>query len=88
MQRDNGAAMNLTGVTAGQLSLLIYNSSYAQTGTGAGTFTILNANPGVVQYALASADVASVGTFYVRVEVNFNGTSPDFSDYILWVISA
>lgn len=90
MTRDNGNVMDLTGVTANQLSLVIYTLSggtYTQSGTGAGTFTILSAKPGVVRYAPASADVATAGTFYVRVVVNFNGTAPDPSDYILWIIN-
>lgn len=87
MQRDNGTAMDLTGVTTNQLSLAIYNSTYVKTATGAGTFTIVNARPGVVKYAPASGDVGTAGTYYVRVEVNFNGTTPDFSDYILWIIN-
>ena len=88
MQRDNGAVMDLTGVAVNQLSLVMYNSLYVKTGTGAGTFTIVNARPGVVKYAPASADCATAGTFYVRVEINFNGTTPDFSDYTLWQINA
>ncbi len=79
--RDN-RVMDLTGVTTGQLSLIIYNASKVQTGTGAGSFTIKNVKPGVVVYAPASADMASAGTFYYRVKINFNGTTPDFSDYI------
>lgn len=88
MMRDS-KPMDLTGVTTGQLSLLIYNSSHTKTGTGAGTFTIVDTNPGVVTYQLVSADVpATAGQYYVRVEVNFNGTSPDMSDYISWVVNA
>lgn len=80
--------MDLTGVSAGQLSLIIYNSSKAQVGTGAGTFTINNAKPGTVTYAQASADMATSGTYYLRVKINFNGATPDFSDYIQMVVSA
>ncbi len=89
MIRDNSTIMDLTGVTTGQLSLIIYNSSKVITSIGAGTFTITQVKPGIVTYALASADVPiSAGTYYVRVEVNFNSTSPDFSDYILWAIQS
>jgi hypothetical protein len=85
--RDNDTAMNLTGVTVGQLSLVIYSASYVEIGTGAGTFTILSANPGWVRYALDPADPATAGTFYVRFVVDFNGTSPDMSDYMQWIIN-
>lgn len=87
MQRDGGTVMDLTGVTTGQLSLVIYSATYAKVGTGAGTFTILNARPGVVRYAPASADVATAGTYYVRITINFNGTALDASDYILFQVN-
>lgn len=82
--------MDLTGVTANQLSLIIYNANKVQIGTGAGSFTIPSAGvkPGVVTYTQAVADMASAGTFYYRVKVNFNGTTPDFSDYIHIQINA
>lgn len=87
MMRDS-KPMDLTGVAANQLSLQIYNASYVSTGTGAGTFSILNAKPGIVSYAPAAADVATAGTYNLRVKVNFNGNTPDMSDYIAWVVQA
>ncbi len=77
--------MDLTGVTAGQLSLIIYNSAKTQIiGTGQGTFAINNIKPGVVTYTqkTGTSDIATAGTFYFRVEVNFNGNAPDYSDYV------
>lgn len=86
LTRDGGI-MDITGVTTNQLSLLIYNNSQAQTGTGQGTFSIIEAKPAIVTYQLNSADVPTVtGNYYVRVKVNFNGTTPDMSDYIFWGI--
>lgn len=87
LARDN-RVMDLTGVTTGQLSLIIYNSNHVQTGTGAGSFAINNAKPGVVTYTQATGDMANAGTFYYRVKVNFNGTTPDFSDYVHIQINA
>jgi hypothetical protein len=87
LARDN-RVMDLTGVTLGQLSLIVYNSAKVQTGTGAGSFVINNAKPAVVTYSQAAADMAAAGTFYYRVKVNFNGTTPDFSDYIHIQINA
>ena len=88
LARDN-RLFDLTGVTVGQLSLIIYTSAkvVASNSPGAGTFTINNVKPGVVTYTQAAADMV-VGTAYVRVKVNFNGTTPDFSDYIKIVINA
>lgn len=82
--------MDLTGVTTGQLSLIIYTSAkvVASNSPGAGTFTINNVKPGVVTYSQVAADMATAGTFYLRVKINFNGTTPDFSDYIRIIINA
>ena len=79
--------MDLTGVITGQLSLIIYSNGKVQTGTGVGSFVINNVKPGVVTYAQAATDMASPGTFYYRVKINFSGTTPDFSDYIKIVIN-
>ncbi len=80
--------MDLTGVTTGQLSLIIYNSAkaVASNSPGAGTFTINNAKPGTVTYAQSSADMATAGTYYLRVRINFNNATPDYSDYIQLVV--
>ncbi len=89
MVRDGNNVMDLTGVTTNQLSLIIYTSSktLASNSPGVGAFAITQANPGIVTYAPASQDVpTSAGVYYVRVEVNFNGTRPDYSDYIPWII--
>jgi hypothetical protein len=86
MGRDNGAPMDLTNVTADQLSLVIYNSSFAQIGTGQGSFTIVNANPGIVNYAPATEDSATIGNLYLRVIVDFGGSNEDMSDYIAWAV--
>ena len=86
---DCGAALNLTGVTAGQCSLLIYNAAFASVATGGGTFTIQTpATSGVLTYAPIAADSSGLtaGQYYVRVEVNFNSSQPFYTDYLTWVI--
>lgn len=89
MIRDNNTIMDITGVNTGQLILVIYSTAKVVTGTGAGTFAIVQAKPGIVTYQVASADVPSTaGQYYVRIEVNFNGTSPDFSDYLSWIVQS
>ena len=88
MTRDN-AEMDLTGVTTGQLSVIIYTSAKvrASNSPGAGTFTIDQTKPGIVTYTPASQDIpATAGQYYIRIEVNFNGTMPDYSDYISWLV--
>ena len=86
LARDN-RLMDLTGVATNQLSLIIYNANKVQTGTGGGSFTINNVKPGVVTYTQVAGDMVAA-TAFVRVKVNFNGTTPDFSDYIKIVINA
>lgn len=75
--------MDLTGVTTGQLSLILYTSAkaVASNSPGVGTFTITQAKPGIVTYAQATADMVATVAF-VRVKINFNSTTPDFSDLI------
>lgn len=88
MTRDGGKVMNLTGVTTGQLSLVIYTASpLTQIATGGGQFTILSADPGIVQYAPATTDSSTTGNLLVRVVVDFNSTDPDPSDYIQWTVN-
>lgn len=89
MIRDDNTIMNLTGVTTGQLSLIIYNASHVVTGTGAGTFAITSVLPGIVTYQLVSADVpVTAGQYFCRVGINFNGTQPDYSDYVSWIVQS
>lgn len=98
-QRD-GQVFDLTGQIAGNISILFYNNvatsiyngqvSYTKVGTGVGSVTIVSYDPGIITYAPASADTISLtpGQYYVRVEVLFGGTSPDYSDYIPLFIGA
>ena len=80
--------MDLTGVQVSQLSLIIYTAAkvVAANSPGAGSFAINRAKPAVVTYSQATADMATAGTYYVRVRINFNGATPDYSDYVQIVI--
>ena len=91
-QGPSGAA-NLSGVNpATQLSLVIYTVSstgiYTKTGVGQGSFAIQQNYPGVVVYTPNANDFVAAGTFTapglyaVRVEVNYAGTTPFYTDYI------
>lgn len=82
---DNGAPLNLTGVTSGQCSLLIYNAAFASVATGGGSFAVLTpAISGLLTYTPLAADTSGLtaGQYYVRVEVNFNSNAPFFSDFV------
>jgi hypothetical protein len=86
--QDNGQPLNLTGVTTGELSFLVYNANYAEIATGSGAFSVINAADGIVTYTFASGDVPTTpGTYYVRIKIIFNNTSPFFTDYVKWVIA-
>jgi hypothetical protein len=73
---DSGSGANLTGLTTSALSVEFKNISNGTTTQGQGTFTIVQANPGIVSYQVASGDVA-IGLYHVRVWVAFsNGSQP------------
>lgn len=98
-QRD-GSVYDLTGQLASYISILFYNNvftatvngqrSFTRIGTGVGSVTITSASTGVITYAPASADTLSLtpGQYWVRVEVNVNGTNPDYCDYLPIFIGA
>src|ERR1700693_3244728 len=80
--------MDLTGVVISQLSLLLYNASFVNIGTGGGSFVINNVVPGVVTYAQATGYI-TVALAYVKIKVNFSSRTPDFSDFVrIKVVSA
>ena|SRR5581483_12211015 len=84
--KDNGQPLNLTGLTASNLSLLIHPASGSDI-VGTGTFTILNAAQGIVQYQPASGDVATTGSYTLIVVATFL-TGPTKSDGIPFNIVA
>lgn len=86
LSRDGGQVMDLTGIIASQLSLSIYGPSGALLATGQGTFSIVNAAPGVVRYQPATADSQTIGSNSVRVVVSFGGLL-DMSDPIPWQVN-
>lgn len=91
MVRDNSAVMDLTGVTTGQISVIIYtsNKTVASNSPGMGTVTITQAKPGIITYAPASQDIPTApGQYWIRIEVDYSGTTPDYSDYIAWLIQS
>ena len=80
-----GTPLNLSGVLSSQLSLIIYNAQFVQVATGAGGFAVTS-SPGTIQYNPAAADSATAGTYYLRFRVSFNGSKPQSSDYVQWVV--
>lgn len=79
--------MDLTGVSTGQITMLVYNASKVLTITGTGTVAIVDAVPGIITYQLVSTDIPTTpSTYYIKFKVNYNGTTPDYSSYITWVV--
>ncbi len=67
---DSGTA-NLAGVTTGNLAFVYKNMATGAKVTGTGSFTITQANPGIVQYQHAAADVDTPGNYQTYVVVTF-----------------
>ena len=63
-----GVADNISSLTAANFEILLRNSTTGQDTTGVGTVTITTANPAVITYKFAPADVATAwGGFLVVV---------------------
>jgi|SRR5579862_3544416 len=72
---DSGTE-NLFGLDDDDLSLFFTNTSNGVETQGAGTLHITQANPGIVTYQVASADVV-VGMYRVTLWITFtNGPQP------------
>ena len=62
---------DLTGVSASALSLQFHNLASGIATIGAGTFSIVQASPAIVQYQLATNDVLIPGKYEVSVIVAY-----------------
>lgn len=72
---DSGT-VNLTGLNDAALSIYFKDLSTNVETQGAGTLHIVQANPGIVSYQVASADVV-IGNYDVRLWATFaNGPEP------------
>lgn len=83
---------DLTGENPSRLSLIIYNSAQSQIATGAGSWSIIQYYPAVVQYAWAAADSTTAisstpGQYYWKIKVNFSGTAPWYTFFQPWTIT-
>lgn len=70
-QDDDGDPISLIGVTTQDFVLTFYNLDTQIETNGNGTWTILNAQLGQAQYALAQdgSDTSVIGRFEVRVAI-------------------
>lgn len=72
--KDNKTPLDLTGLTTANLQFLIHPSSGADV-VGGGTFTIVSATQGLVQYLPVAADFATPGSVQVFVVANFTNVA-------------
>ncbi len=69
-----GKVYDLTGLLSSDFSLSLVPVEGGTTINCAGTITVLApATAGVVQYPWQTADVATVGLYYIRLKANVNG---------------
>jgi hypothetical protein len=87
--------VDLTGQLNSNISVVIYSVAvstttglpvYTLVGTSTGACSVVQNKPGIIQWSPASGDVATAGTYALRVKVNFNGTTPQIFDYVPWTI--
>lgn len=80
---DSGTA-NLTGLDASALSVEFKNVSNGRVTQGQGTFSIIQADPGIISYQVAANDV-NIGNYGVRVWVTF-ANGPECFDLGIWPV--
>jgi hypothetical protein len=80
IQDKFGNAINLTGLSAGQITLRLKNEASGISKTGLGTVTITNAAAGIITYAWAAGDTNAAGEWLFQWQLNWSGTSPQHSD--------
>ena len=68
-----GNPLDLTGLNAGNLSMNIYNTVTKTDQAGEGTFVIVNASQGQIQYFWSALDTATSGNFQLFITVTFEG---------------
>ena len=81
---DSGTGANLTGLTTSALSVEFKNISNGNVTQGQGTFTIVQANPGIITYQVATNDV-NIGMYRVRVWVTYSN-GPAAYDLGIWYV--
>ena len=68
-----GAADNITGLTAASFSMIIRNLANNTDTTGTGTFTVTTTNPAVITYQFSDADTLAGTNCNLIVKANFPG---------------
>ncbi len=71
----DGVNDDITGLSTGNLSMILRNVGVAPPtdAAGTGTFAIVTASPAVITYQFSSGDVASAGSFELIVKAVFPG---------------
>lgn len=68
---------NITGVSTGNIKIILRNTSVAPPvdTTGTGTVAIITTNPALISYTFSPADVSQVFNGFLFIEVVFPGSS-------------
>ncbi len=73
------ARKDLTGLDASNFSLKLHPMDGSADVVGGGTFTVVSASEGVIQYQPAAADVATAKAYQLLLIASFPGSLPDIS---------
>ena len=84
--QDNGSALNLTGLSGGSFTLILHNTTTGADQIGAGTFSIINAVGGIIQYQWVAADTATAGSYALRIFIATAGGQQSVDDIPLTLI--
>lgn len=76
---------NINGITSGACAISFLNVATGVKTSGVGSFAIVQNYPAIVSYQLASADVATTGTYSVTLTIQFSN-GPKSYDLGQWVI--
>ncbi|MBA2285834.1 MAG: hypothetical protein H0W02_10145 [Ktedonobacteraceae bacterium] len=85
---------NLTGVSSGSIGMNIYtstplvnNGGYTLLKQSSGTVSIVSTFPAVIDFAVASSDITTVGLYYIKFFATISGLKY-YTDYIPWLVQA
>src|SRR5438094_8951020 len=61
----------ITGLVAGNFTMVLRNTGLGSDTNGTGTFAIVSANPAIVTYSFSSGDVTTAGSYSLIVKAVF-----------------
>lgn len=86
LYKSDGTPRDLTGINGTNISLIITDQKTGAQRTGAGTWTIVDTQNGIVSYQWATADTATAGSYSLQVIVTFAGSRPLYYQPVPWTV--